>query len=308
MNRHPASREKKALLISAISNFLIGGAALFAAVLSGSQAIQLDGIYNLIFCVMGVLSLKISGLVSQRADSRFPYGYSGFEPLINGIKGFIILGLTAMAVWSAIVAILNGGRPIVGGIAVYYASFASLICWIQYAISRRASGKTGSPLIEVDTENWMINAIISTGVLAALSMNLLIMGTRYAFLSDYVDPAIVLLISILTITVPIRQSWQSLMEILGRSSHPEIINHTRNIVSEALRDLPFEGMYLRLTDQGRTRFVIIHILLPGTYQPETISTLDDCRRRVLKHLLADHEQIFLEIIFTADREWAYLPN
>ena len=48
--------------------------------------------------------------------------------------------------------------------------------------------------------------------------------------------------------------------------------------------------------------------MTGTYQPETIATLDDHRRRVLGNLLADHEQIFLEIIFTADREWAYLPT
>ncbi len=257
---------------------------------------------------MGLLSIKISGLVTQRADSRFPYGYSGFESLINGTKGFIILGLTAMAFWSSIVAILGGGRPISGGIAVYYALYASILSWIQYLISKRAGKKTESLLIKVDAENWMINAIISTGVLAALSMNLFIKGTGFEFISDYIDPVLVLLISVLTISVPIRQSWQSLMEILGRSSSPEIINKIRNIVIKALPDLPLEKVYLRLTDQGRSRFILVHVLLPGTYRPKSITTLDNYRHQVLKKLLADHRQTALEIIFTADREWAYLPD
>ena len=162
MVRAPQSLEKRFLILSSVGNLLIGIAAVVVAGLSSSQAVLLDGTFNLIYFVMGLLSLRITRLIARGEDSRFPYGYAVFEPLINGVKGFMVLGLTALAFLGAIDALLAGGRPISGGIAVLYGIFASTICWVQALVSRRGYKVTASPMLGVDAENWVVNAAIST--------------------------------------------------------------------------------------------------------------------------------------------------
>ena len=55
---------------------------------------------------------------SVRQKILFPaqVGYGFFEPLINGIKGLMVLGISAMALIGAIEALFSGGRLIALGI------------------------------------------------------------------------------------------------------------------------------------------------------------------------------------------------
>jgi len=54
--------------------------------------------------------LKVARLVLRGDGERFPLGYAFFEPLVNGIKGILLLGLTLTALFSAFDALFSGGR------------------------------------------------------------------------------------------------------------------------------------------------------------------------------------------------------
>ena len=61
--------ERKMLMISCMGNLMIGVVGPIFAVMSTSQAIMLDGIFNLTYFVTGLFTLKVARLV-KKGDSE----------------------------------------------------------------------------------------------------------------------------------------------------------------------------------------------------------------------------------------------
>jgi predicted Co/Zn/Cd cation transporter (cation efflux family) len=64
------------LLISAAGNLVIGLVGIFFAVLSRSQAIMLDALFNLTYFATGLFTLKVAKMVQLGDDEHFPVGYA----------------------------------------------------------------------------------------------------------------------------------------------------------------------------------------------------------------------------------------
>lgn len=303
MNKQTGSAEHRFLMIGAIGNLIIGCVGLVTSFVASSQAILLDGLFNLAYCVTGLFTLKIAQLVQQADDERFPFGYAFFEPLINGIKGLLVMGVSVMAVAGALEALFSGGRAIAAGTAIAYGVFASLACWSLALMARRGAKQTHSPLIRADAENWLVNAGISSAVLLAFAGIMVIQRTPLAFLAPYVDPSLVLLIVLISISIPVRVAWQALMELLNRTPGPAIVDQVREIVVAGTAELPVEQFFLRVVQPGRTRLVAVHLVLPSDFQFEGLPTLDAVRAKTLASLRQAHPATFLDIIFTADPKW-----
>ena len=121
------------------------------AIASGSGAILLDGAFNLCFFATALLTLRVATLVARPDDERYPFGYLFFEPLITTVKGLLILGVSAVALFDAVVALATGGRAVHLGPAVAYAAAATVACTLVFLALRRAAA---SPLVAADIENW----------------------------------------------------------------------------------------------------------------------------------------------------------
>jgi len=90
-------QEKRYLKISALGNVLVGCIGIVVAAVSSSQAIMLDGTFNLTYFATGLFTIKLTSMVAGGDDERFPHGYAFFKPLVNGIKGMLVLGVSVMA-------------------------------------------------------------------------------------------------------------------------------------------------------------------------------------------------------------------
>jgi predicted Co/Zn/Cd cation transporter (cation efflux family) len=91
-------------------------------------------------------------------------------------------------------------------------------------VSRSGYQKSHSPLIRADADGWIVNAAVSSAVLIAFGSIYLIQDSEYAYLSPYVDPALVLIVVLISISVPIRMAWQSIQGLLNRAPSPEIVS------------------------------------------------------------------------------------
>ena len=94
--------ERRALLTSAVAAVVIGCVALIAAIVSSASVILLDGLFNFVFFGAALFTLKVAKLLRRGDDEEFPLGYSFFEPFVNGLKGFLILGTSVWALIDAI--------------------------------------------------------------------------------------------------------------------------------------------------------------------------------------------------------------
>lgn len=304
MNPATASRaEQSALRISVIGALFVGVNGVTFSVLTGAEAILLDGLFNLTYFVTGLLTIKVSKLVARGENDDFPVGYAFFEPLVNGGKGILMLGVTLMALISAVEALFAGGRPIVLGLAVVYGVLTSVICWSVALWIRALSNRTGSPLVEADAKNWIVNAAISSAVLGTLLVVFAIRNTSLRFLVPYVDPVLVLIVCSVTIMVPIRMSWSALMELVNRTPSPQVLASVRKITEKTLANLPVTKTSVRVLQPGRTRIISIHVLLSSEVEGGILA-LDAARNRTDRALHEEYPMSVLDIVFTRDPKWS----
>ena len=295
--------EKKYLLISVCGNIVVATVGLIIAAISSSQAILLDGLFNLTYFATGLFTMKVATLVAGGDDERYPHGYAFFEPLVNGIKGMLVLGVSVMALAGAIDALLTGGRPIAAGVAIAYGIFASVTCWTVAMLTRQGAQLTKSPLVQADAENWIVNAAISSCVLLAFVGIFVLRAMDMERLAPYVDPIVVLLVVVVSIGVPVRMAWTALLALLNRAPPEEIGRQVAEIVDTVIADLPVQERFIRVIQPGRQRLVLVHVVLPPEYKPTDLSAFDSIREAMQKALSQAHVATIVDLIFTADRRW-----
>lgn len=295
--------EKRYLSYSAAGNIVVGVVGITVAAISSSQAILLDGVFNLTYFATALFTVRVARYVVSGDDEHFPHGYAFFEPLVNGIKGTLVLGVSVMAFVGAVQALVGGGREIEPGPAIAYGVFASAVCWLLAAVTRKGAGTTKSPLVRADADNWTVNAAVSSCVVLAFAGIYALRSLGLDTLVPYVDPTVVLAIVVLSIGVPVRMAWNALMALLNRAPSKEVVARVVEIVDQCLAKLPVEERFVRVIQPGRYRMVMAHVVLPKEFDVDGLGHLDAIRETIWEALARDHEATFVDILFTAERKW-----
>ena len=128
------SIEQRLLKQSVALMSLVAVSGTIMGVITGSSAVLLDGIFSFIDVIIKIMMLMTAKLVARETSKRFQFGYWQFEPLVLVVEGFFILLIVLYALISGIGDLLNGGRHVDFGIAIYYAVF--------FTIADTASGKS----------------------------------------------------------------------------------------------------------------------------------------------------------------------
>lgn len=296
--------ETAALVLSAIAALGLGIIGLTAAFLSNSQAILLDGLFNVAFFVTALLTLRVVQLLKRPDDARYPFGYLYFEPLINTVKGLLILGVSLFALIDALITLATGGRALVLGPALVYAAVATATCGLVTLVLRRAGRGLASPLVEADIGNWTVNTAISAGVFIAFVLAFVFERLALTTAARYVDPVLVGLVVLVSLGVPIRMAGRGLLALLNRAAPETVTTSIEAMVKEALAALPTRAIYLRVVQPGRTLYVTVHVLLDEAGADLDLRTADRLRVAVVEALARKHAPIIVDIVFTTIEEYA----
>jgi len=297
------SLEKKYLTVSACGNALVGAVGITVAAFSSSQAILLDGLFNVAYFGTSLFTIKVATLVAGGDDERFPHGYAFFEPLVNGIKGTLVLGVSIMALAGALQVLFSGGSQIAAGMAIAYGVFASVSCWSIAWYTRRGATVTASPLVRADAENWIVNAAVSSCVLLAFGGIFVLDAIGLQAFVPYVDPLVVLTVVVISIGVPVRMAWNALLALLNRAPDGDTVEQVTRIVDANLSGLPVRERFVRVIQPGRQRMVMVHVVLPSDYRPTGLDALDAIRLQTQEALCQAQVATIVDILFTADRQW-----
>jgi predicted Co/Zn/Cd cation transporter (cation efflux family) len=295
--------ETGALILSTVAALAIGIVATAAAVLSGSQAILLDGLYNLAFFVTALFTLRVARLLARPDDATYPFGYLYFEPLINTVKGLLILGVSGYALVNSGIALFSGGQELTLGPALIYAAAATAACAATWLVLRHANRGLGSPLVAADIGNWAVNTLISAGVFGAFVLASLLKRAGLDSAALYVDPVLVGVVVLISLGVPIRMAGEGLLALLNRAPPATVTAAIEAVVRDRLSDVPHRAIYVRTVKPGRTAYVTIHVLLPEDAVLD-LAAADALRRRVIDALVAAHAPVIVDVVFTAIEEYA----
>jgi cation diffusion facilitator family transporter len=296
--------ERRALWLSVVGALFMSLLGFGFFIPTDSEAILLDGFFSMVGFAMGLLSLKVARLVQSPDDERFQFGYAAFEPMLNTIKGLIVLAVCVFAFGSAVGAVLNGGRQINAGWGMVYAVVATVGCFSIALIQRRAAKVTGSQLVAVDVRTWMMDGFLSVVVTFAFVLAYLLAGTKWEFMVPYVDPGLVIVLTLLMFIVPVKIVLRGVGELLGFAPEIEVQNRVREKIDEVLAPVGLSSRVIRMARIGREFWVMIHVLVPEDVTIDGVAEVDDIRQRVLEAISAVEPGMVVDVMFTGRTDFA----
>lgn len=296
--------EQKALRRSVWGNLFFAALGFGFAASSESEAILLDGFFSLVAFAMSLLTIRIAKLVQSPADDWFHFGFSSFEPMLNTVKGFLLLGVCGFSLFSAINALLHGGRPLNPGWALLYAIVAAIGAGILALVQQRAAKATGSPLLDVDVKNWKIDAGLSSGVAVAFLAAFVLKDSQWAHLLPYVDPALVTVLVLLMVWDPIKIVAEGVGELLAIAPEKSVQDQVHEEFARLVVDYPVDEFNLRMLKSGRTYYLLAHVVVEPDTPLESFEELDAMRRMITSGLRELHPPWEVDVVFVADKSLA----
>lgn len=300
--------EQWALKLSLVGSTFAFTLALTFTMMTRSGAIMLDGFYSLVTVCMSFVTLKVASLMHQGRSQKFQFGYYGFEPLINTIKGIIVLSVTLFALVSAIEAIIHGGRPLEVGFAVIFALCSTMICFAMAWILQNNAQKYHSPLLAVDARDWLVDAWISSGIALAFCGAFLISKTQWQGWVSYIDPILVTLIAIAVTPIPVKTVIEGVNQLLAAAPEPELEIKIRSALESQVEDVPIQQIQLQMAQIGRALCISIQVLVPSQFTVNHVQELDHIRTKFTQAIEALHPYPDIEISFTGDEQWLKLET
>lgn len=198
----PVDIELKVLRLPIYTGAVVSLLALIAVPFTGSQAILLDGFFNLVYLITGIFTYRVGRLLRLGASRRFPFGYAPLEPLVNLIKSLLIAGVSMLSIWYAVSSLLTGGTDIRFGVALLYAFVSAAVTigmavyvWLRYRHLQ-------SPLVQGDLAARVIDALTAFGALLAFVIAYLLQAYGYTQAARYVDPILSLALVAMTVGIP----------------------------------------------------------------------------------------------------------
>jgi len=118
----------------------------------------------------------------------------------------------------------------------------------------------------------------------------------------YADPAVVIVLVILSLPIPfkiIRDNWK---QMLGRAPDAALQRKAREAVARVLDPTEEYDTKIRMDQLGRLTYLQLYVVIKGSLDPD-VDRLDGCRTEVYDALEGDFDNLALDVIFTRDPRW-----
>jgi len=294
--------EQSALKLSIVLTALTGLAGIAAGFMIGSQAIIFDGMYSFIDVILTFGALTVSKLLMQEPTRRFQFGYWHLEPLVGTVESAILATACVYAVINGLQGLASGGHAVSYGFGLVWASVMCVSGMAMAVYMGRLARLEGSILLTVDARGWLLSGLLSLALLVAYGIAVVLEGSTYSDWVPYVDPAVLLGMSLALLPVPLKTLFAAIRDVMEVAPQ-DLDQRVRSVLDALMRERGFLRYSSHVAQVGRVRFVEIHILVPTDFRVETVQAVDDIRREIAARLEASWPQTWPTVDLTADPEW-----
>ena len=292
--------EQRALLISSYGALALAVLGISFALISGSEAILLDGVFSGLGFFMALMTLYVSRLVRRPDDDKFQYGYAHFAPLLNVLKSLMMAVLCGFALFSAISTLMSGGQAMAVGSAIIYALIATMIGTGLFLYLQKVADRTASVLVALDAKSAKLDMMLSAAVLASFVLGWLALGTAMERYLDYLDPLVVAGLCLVALPVPLKVLWDNGREVLLLAPAPELQQAVKEQIEAALVEFPIDDYRIRMLKLGNVVALTLHLKPAEEFKIESVSDLDRVRIAIESSLDALDYETGLDVIFVND--------
>ena len=304
--------EQTILRYSIIATLVVAGVAVLVGLLAHSFSIVFDGVYMLVDAAMSALALLVARLIATSAAGdaprgtlleRFTFGFWHLEPIVLGLNGTLLIGACIYALINAIGSLLVGGRELQFSYAIAYTLFALLISAIMVLLERRANKTIRSDFIALDIQSWLMSAGIAGSLCVAFCLGYVLEGSRYEWMSPYVDPVVLALICLALIPLPIATIRRALSEVL-LVTPVSLRDRVESIAGDFVVRYGFLSHRAYVAKIGRGTQMEIYFIVPQNSPPRRLEEWDRIRSEVGTAIGNEGPDRWLTVVFTADTRWA----
>ncbi|MDF2116229.1 cation transporter [Roseiarcaceae bacterium H3SJ34-1] len=303
--------ERGVLRISIAVTVFVAAFGIVFGLLSRSFSIMFDGVYALVDASMSLLALMVVNLItsyatatrlSRRLRERFTMGFWHLEPMVLGLNGMLLIGVACYALINAVGSLLAGGHDLKFGFAIIYAVVTFIACVTISVVETRANRLIGSDFIRLDVRAWIMSGGISAALLVAFCVGYLVQGTAWAWISPYIDPAVLALVCLVIIPLPVSSVRQALSEVL-LVTPADMMASVEEVAESIVKKYGFESYRAYVAKVGRARQIELYFIVPQGTPARRMEEWDAIRDEVGDAIGDDTPDRWLTVVFTGDPEW-----
>ncbi|APX09034.1 MULTISPECIES: cation diffusion facilitator family transporter [Vibrio] len=288
-----SKNENSILTFSALlaSGFAVGGMVL--GLLVGSIVIVFDGVYSLVSLLLTLLSLAASYYISKPSKSIFPFGKAVLEPIVIAIKAAVILVVVAFSLFSAVTALMTGGREVDASIATIFGVVNVIGCGYAWWFMAKKSRRFSSGLIEAEKKQWQMDTLLSVAVTLGFIAAWLVSLTPYAHYAVYADPMMMVLMGFYFLKVPFDMLVGALRELLMMTPSKELCQSVGKDVLEIEKVTEHQLKLAGVTKVGQELRVNVDVHVDD--DTLELDTLEHTRKQLTKRLSKHRFKLQLQL-------------
>lgn len=265
--------------------------------------ISFDGFYSFISLVLAIFAIVITNFINKKDFKNYPFGKSTLEPILVIIKSLVLLIMCSITMFSAIRQVFNGGNSVDEGFALWYSIISSVGCTWVYLYMKKSSKSLNSEIVKVESNQWLMDAMLSIGVLVGFIFSIILKKLGLYEISKYVDPGMVILTSSIFLRMPIRSNIEAFKELINTSADEEINYDINNLVKIIQDEYNIDDSVARVAKIGRELRIEIDFIVSNESKIKSIEDMDKVREYIDDNTNHFDLKKWLNISFTKNKKW-----
>ena len=249
--------ERRSLLVGIGANAVMGTAGMAIFMITGMEAVFLDGAFTLIALASGVVAVFISAH-SIRTTDNYPNGFFALEPIYAICKALLTISLLVFSLLNVVQGLVDyfvhdvKVAPALGPVVWYELAMVVIGAGLWWYHNRQNQAIRGaSTMLHAEAKTTLVDAIISGGIgVTALALSFVPEDSPIGFLNYTADFVITAILVVVSVKEPFGVLRTAFVELVGGVVRDDKMNQFVEVA--ARQCLP-----------GGTRYDFCHIFKQG---------------------------------------------
>lgn len=287
-------REKSAMSVSLYGNLVFVVIELVMALVTGSQAVLLDAVYDSVEFCMLLPSIFLIPLLYKPSNEEHPFGYMQIETIFVVVKGITMTAVTFGLIFNNINLMLHGGHIVSFHTVAGFELFACILGIIVTVYLYYKNKQMESPLINMEMQGWRIDSFISLGMTVAFLLPVLIPFDWFQHIVPYLDQLITIVLSLVMIPTPIHTVITGIRDLMLIPPEEETIDDIKETIEPIIGVYGHKNLYYDIVRTGRKLWISVYISFEKDIV--SLSKFKQLQDQCIKALASKYSDFYFELL------------
>lgn len=287
-------REKSAMSVSLYGNLVFVVIELVMALVTDSQAVLLDSVYDGVEFCMLLPSIFLIPLLYKPSNEEHPFGYMQIETIFVVVKGITMTAVTFGLIFNNINLMLHGGHIVSFHTVAGFELFACILGIIVTVYLYYKNKQMESPLINMEMQGWRIDSFISLGMTVAFLLPMLIPFDWFQHIVPYLDQLITIVLSLVMIPTPIHTVITGIRDLMLIPPEEETIDDIKETIEPIIGVYGHKNLYYDIVRTGRKLWISVYISFEKDIV--SLSKFKQLQDQCIKALASKYSDFYFELL------------